>query len=83
MHGFVNLGCAAALIYFGGDADDARCVLGEEDSTAWQVNGDSIRWRDLSLTTKQLATMRREFFMSIGSCSFEEPIRDLERLGWL
>jgi hypothetical protein len=83
MHGFVNLACAAALIYFGGDADDARCVLGEEDSTAWQVNGDAIHWRDRSWTTEQLATMRREFFMSIGSCSFEEPIRDLERLGWL
>jgi hypothetical protein len=83
MHGFVNLACAAALIYFGGDADDARCMLGEEDSTAWQVNGDAIHWRDRSWTTEQLATMRREFFMSIGSCSFEEPIRDLERLGWL
>jgi len=83
MHGFVNLVCAAALIYFGGDTDDAQCVLGEEDSAAWQVKGDSIRWRDLSWTTEQLATMRREFFMSIGSCSFEEPIRDLERLGWL
>ena len=83
MHGFVNLVCAAALIYFGGNADDARRVIGEEDSTAWQVNGDSIRWRDRSWTTEQLSTMRREFFMSIGSCSFEEPIRDLERLGWL
>ena len=83
MHGFVNLACAAALLYFGGNVEDARCVLGEEDSTAWQVNSDSICWRDRSWTTEQMATLRRDFFMSIGSCSFEEPIRDLERLGWL
>jgi hypothetical protein len=83
MHGFVNLSCAAALLYFGGDVEDAQRVLGEENSTAWQVNGNAIRWRDRSWSTEQLATLRREFFISIGCCSFEEPIRDLELQGWL
>jgi hypothetical protein len=83
MHGFVNLCCAAALLYFGGDVEDARCVLGEEDSTAWQINRDSIQWRDRSRSTEELATIRRQFFISIGSCSFDEPIHDLESLGWL
>jgi hypothetical protein len=83
MHGFLNLCCAAALLYFGGDIEDTQRVLGEEDSTAWQVNGDAIRWRDRSWSTEQLATLRREFFISIGSCSFEEPIRDLESMRWL
>ncbi len=83
MHGFVNLCCAATLLSFGGDVEDAQHVLGEENSTAWQVNGDAIRWRDRSWSAEQLATIRRQFFISIGSCSFEEPIRDLELLGWL
>jgi hypothetical protein len=83
MHGFVNLSCAAALLYFGGDFEDAQGVLGEEDSTAWRVDSGSIRWRDRSWSTEQMSTLRRQFFISIGSCSFEEPIRDLESMGWL
>jgi hypothetical protein len=83
MHGFVNLCCAAALLYFGGGVDEAQHLLAEEDSTAWQVNAHSLRWRDRSWSKEQLAALRRHFFISIGSCSFEEPIRDLESLGWL
>jgi hypothetical protein len=30
-----------------------------------------------------LSRTRKEFLISFGSCSFEEPIRDLEALGWL
>lgn len=83
MHGFVNLCCAAALLYFGGDKSDAEAVLDEQDSSAWQVSSKLIQWRDRSWTVEQLAEMRSRFLISIGSCSFEEPIRDLESLGWL
>jgi hypothetical protein len=83
MHGFVNLTAAAALLYFGGTVDEAEQLLAEEDQTAWHVSGDSLRWRDRTLTTDQLAAVRQHFFMSIGSCSFEEPVQDLKSLGWL
>jgi hypothetical protein len=83
MHGFVNLSCAAMLLFFGGDIEEAKLLLAEEDPDAWQVNADSLRWRDETWTADQLATVRREFFRGIGSCSFEEPIQDLESLGWL
>jgi hypothetical protein len=83
MHGFVNLCCAAGILYFGGDVDEAQHLLAEENSAAWKVNADSVRWRERSWSTEQLATLRSQFFISIGSCSFEEPIHDLESLGWL
>ena len=83
MHGFVNLCCAAALLYFGGDKRDAEAVLDEQDSSAWKVSSKAIQWRDRSWAVDQLAEMRSRFLISIGSCSFEEPIRDLESLGWL
>ena len=83
MHGFVNLCCAAALLYFGGDKSDAEAVLDEQDSSAWQISSKAIQWRDRSWKVEQLAEMRSRFLISIGSCSFEEPIRDLESLGWL
>jgi hypothetical protein len=83
MHGFMNLCCAAAVLYFGGAESDAVQALQEEDCAAWQVDKDALRWRHLMWTADQIAILRREFFMSIGSCSFEEPIRDMEALGWL
>jgi hypothetical protein len=83
MHGFVNLCCAAALLYFGGNTADAAGLLDEQDSSAWRITQDAIQWHDRSWTVGQLAEVRNQFLISIGSCSFEEPIHDLESLGWL
>ena len=44
-----------------------------EDDAAW--------WRDHAVTTEHLAEVRREFAISFGSCSFEEPVADLRALG--
>lgn len=83
MHGFVNLACASALVYFGGEADEARRLLDEEDCEAWRITPDSIVWSSYHWSAAQLSTVRSEFMISFGSCSFVEPIRDLEALGWL
>jgi hypothetical protein len=83
MHGFVNLSAAAALLFFGGDVEEATRLLTEEDPAAWQVRADSLGWCNQTWTASQLGTLRRDFFLGIGSCSFEEPIHDLESLGWL
>lgn len=83
MHGFLNLAFAAAVLRFGGTADEALETLEEEDSGAWRVSRDSIACRGIEWSTEQLCTIREQYFISFGSCSFEEPIRDLEALGWL
>ncbi|MGD0521668.1 MAG: hypothetical protein ABSA48_10470 [Terracidiphilus sp.] len=83
MHGFINLACAAALLHFGGEASDAKLALNEEDPGAWQVTPAVIGWRSSRWTAEQLRTVRQQFFISFGSCSFEEPVHDLEVLGWL
>lgn len=83
MHGFLNLVCASAVLYFGGQESDAEEVLRDEDLMAWQMDHGSLRWRHLSWTQDQISTLRLAFFISIGSCSFAEPICDLEALGWL
>lgn len=83
MHGFVNLSAAAALLFFDGDVEVAKRLLAEDDPAAWQVRAASIQWHNQSWTAEQLATLRRDFFLGIGSCSFTEPIQDLESLGWL
>jgi hypothetical protein len=83
MYGFLNLSCAAAMLYFGGTEKDAEDILQDEDVRSWKVDAASIQWRHLTWTRDQLSTLRHQFFMGVGSCSFEEPIHDLEALGWL
>ena len=83
MHGFMNLSAAAAVAFFGGDAEEVERLLTEEDPAAWKVSADSLQVRNQSWTADQVATLRRDFFIGIGSCSFEEPIHDLESLRWL
>ena len=83
MHGFMNLCCAAALVLFGHDVREAEDLLAEEDPSAWKITAESVTWRGRTWTSSQLSRLRREFLISIGSCSFHEPIRDMESLGWL
>jgi len=82
MHGFINLICAAALVHFGGSMIEAVQILEEQDPGAWSLSTHSLSWRSRTWTVDQLSETRRQF-MSFGSCSFEEPIRDLEAMGWL
>ncbi len=82
MHGFVNLFCAAALMHSGGSATEAVQLLEERNPRAWNVSSRSLSWRTRSWTADQLSEARKRF-VSFGSCSFEEPIGDLEAMGWL
>jgi hypothetical protein len=77
MHGFLNVFLAAALL------EHADAILAEEDPAAFTFDDDGASWRGHRVSTKEIATMRREFATSFGSCSFEEPIADLKELGWL
>ncbi|HWF37560.1 MAG TPA: hypothetical protein VG322_03515 [Candidatus Acidoferrales bacterium] len=83
MHGFMNVACTAAFLYFGGDVSEAEVLMNEQDPSAWRVSAETIQWRDRRWSVEQLKEMRSRFLISIGSCSFEEPIHDLESLGWL
>jgi hypothetical protein len=83
MHGFVNLFCAAALIHYGGDEEDATSILNETDRDAWRISPEEITWRSFHWGVEQTREVRQEFFVSFGSCSFTEPIEDLEAMGCL
>lgn len=82
MHGFVNLLCAAALIQSGADVAEAERVLEEQEADAWSLSPQSLSWRNYVWSREDLSATR-ERFVSFGSCSFEEPMHDLEALGWL
>ena len=83
MHGFMNLLCAAALVWFGGEEGEVIELLEEEGLLAFRVTEHSIRWRDFDWSADELREVRTGFLRSIGTCSFIEPVRDMEALGWL
>ncbi|MDE3202123.1 MAG: hypothetical protein KGN79_14505, partial [Acidobacteriota bacterium] len=83
MHGFINLICASAHVWFGGESSTAAQILDEQNVQAWRVESESIRWRSLEWSADQLCEVRDSFLIRIGSCSFDEPLHDLEVLGWL
>ena len=80
MYGFLNLFLAAGLIAAGGDRDDARAILEESDAGAFSFSDDAIGWRGHRFDVSQIRALRRGFAISFGSCSFREPVDELESL---
>jgi hypothetical protein len=80
MHGFLNVFLAAAFAWHGDR--DIEPILSETDPAAFRFD-DRAHWRDQSLDAGQVREARQQFAHSFGSCSFDEPVRDLEALGLL
>jgi hypothetical protein len=74
-HGFLNV--LAASVF--GKEEEALC----EGSPAFALDGTSFRWRDQEALPARLADVRASLFHSIGTCSFFEPVGELEELGIL
>jgi len=74
-HGFLNLMAAAVF----GDEEEAL----REGPPAFALDAASFRWRDQEAPPARLADVRASLFHSIGTCSFFEPVEELERLGIL
>jgi hypothetical protein len=83
MHGFVNVFLAASLLWHGARAGDAVATLEEESPGEFRFDDEGVAWHGHRLSVDQLREARERFAMSFGSCSFEEPTGDLQRLGWL
>jgi len=74
-HGFLNLLAAAVF----GDEEEAL----RERPPAFALDAASFRWRDREAPPAKLADVRSSLFHSIGTCSFFEPVEELEGLGIL
>jgi hypothetical protein len=70
-HGFLNVLAACAFADAAPLTEDVR------------LEPDGLRWRDRSAGPAELERVRREQLVAVGSCSFSEPVDDLEELGVL
>jgi hypothetical protein len=83
MHGFLNLFLAAAFLRTGMRNDEATRLLEEQSPDAFRVEAGEVSWRERRLSSAQIGAARRDFAISFGSCSFTEPIEDLQSLNIL
>ena len=74
--GLLNL---LAAVVFG---DEERALV-EREPDAFRVDAESFGWRDRSAGPEELTRARRERLHAIGSCSFFEPVGELEEMGIL
>ncbi|HUF38097.1 MAG TPA: hypothetical protein VMN57_06210 [Anaerolineales bacterium] len=84
MHGFINVFTAAVLSNSRGlPAADLARILSEEDPDRFSFDDGGLSWNDFTASTSEIETARRDFAVSFGSCSFDEPREDLRRMGWV
>jgi len=83
MFGFLNVFVAAALARAGADEATLSAVLQERDADAFAFDGRALRWRGHTLEAEELSATRHDFAISFGSCSFREPVADLQQAGLL
>ena len=70
-HGFLNVLAACAF------ADEAA-LTGEV-----ALDRDALRWRGREAGPDELERVRHDQLVAVGSCSFFEPIEELQGLGIL
>jgi hypothetical protein len=74
-YGFLNV--LAAVVFSDEDA------LDDDDPQAIELSASGLRWRRELAASDEVAHFRRTRLHSIGSCSFFEPVSELEALGVL
>jgi hypothetical protein len=81
MFGFLNVFVAAMFARKGVPAQDLAPLLVTESATEILFGPGEIEWRGHRVSEREILAARRDFAISFGSCSFEEPVADLKELG--
>ncbi|MFZ1701814.1 MAG: hypothetical protein WBO10_03015 [Pyrinomonadaceae bacterium] len=84
MHGFLNLFLMTGFAREGYRPALLEEVMEEEFTEIFRFEEQSVSWRrEYSLNLWQIEALRKNGVLSFGSCSFDEPVDDLQKLGIL
>lgn len=84
MHGFINVFGGAMLGYAHDFSNEQMiAVLEEEDTEQFSFTDSGFRWKDYEVPTEDIEELREVALISFGSCSFNEPRKDLRKIGLL
>jgi len=82
MHGFMNLLAATACaIRYPSDRKSLVEILDDDEPANFLIGDLGLHWRDHMFSLDRIKKVRNEGFLSLGSCSFDEPREDLRKHG--
>lgn len=81
MHGFLNVFGATLLCHHKGlSKPDLQNMLEDENPDNFIFSDTQFSWKEHSITSEEIQILRSLYVTSFGSCSFEEPVEDLQEL---
>lgn len=84
MHGFLNLFIMSGFAQESFRQRLLEDVMEEEFEEVFSFDDNGLSWRgEYKLNLNQIAELRKHGIQSFGSCSFDEPVTDLQNLGIL
>ena len=83
MHGFLNLFLAAGFLRQNLNSTFVHELMAETNAENLHFNDSSVTWKQHELSIAQIELTRKRGAISFGSCSFIEPIEDLQKIGIL
>ena len=84
MHGFLNIfGAAFAAYEHRAKPEELETILRDYGYEHFKISDKEFRCGKRSYSTAAIAQLRKEFVVSFGSCSFDEPVDHLTRHGLL
>jgi hypothetical protein len=83
MHGFLNLFLSAAFLRQNLNSTFVHQLMVDVNVSNFEFDDEGARWQNHRVDLTQLKLMRTRGAISFGSCSFIEPIEDLQKIGLL
>ena len=83
MFGFLNVFVAGVLARTGTGEEELIALLEERRRTSFSFDDAGMRWRTHAVALDEIARARTAFAIAFGSCSFREPVDELEALALL
>ncbi|MEP7118484.1 MAG: hypothetical protein ABI880_12925 [Acidobacteriota bacterium] len=80
MYGYLNLLLAAAAVRAGQPVTTAEALLRQSDAASLVFDDDAARWGAAAFPLSLLRDLRAHHLVSFGSCSFREPVTELDAL---
>lgn len=81
MNGFLNLFLATGFARAGFKGNLLEELLEDENGGSFEFEETGVSWRqEYFLNNSQLYNLREKGIISFGSCSFEEPVADLQEI---
>lgn len=81
MHGFLNVFGASILCHANSLSEaEILAMLNDEDPSHFSFSDTLFGWKDNFVSLEEIHMLRALYVTSFGSCSFDDPVEDLQEL---